>query len=67
MKVKEHELYPTCTEMRRRCNNPNHHDYKYYGGRGIKVCKRWDIADRSESRLFKLPKGYGRKTRGTTS
>jgi hypothetical protein len=24
-----------------RCTNPNYNSYKYYGGRGIKVCKRW--------------------------
>lgn len=24
-----------------RCNNPNNPHYKDYGGRGIKVCKRW--------------------------
>lgn len=28
--------------MRRRCNNPNTHGYKYYGGRGIKVCEVWN-------------------------
>src|SRR5215467_599647 len=34
-------LYDVWTEMRSRCRNPNHHSYKNYGGRGIKVCKRW--------------------------
>ena len=24
-----------------RCTNPNHHDWRYYGGRGITVCDRW--------------------------
>lgn len=31
--------------MRQRCNNPNMPTYKHYGGRGIKVCKRWDSYD----------------------
>lgn len=28
--------------MRERCNNPKDHAYPSYGGRGIKVCRRWD-------------------------
>lgn len=28
--------------MKARCNNPNHKGYKDYGGRGIKVCTRWE-------------------------
>lgn len=28
--------------MRERCNNPKSRDYGNYGGRGIKVCARWD-------------------------
>ncbi len=27
--------------MTRRCTEPNHHMYKYYGGRGITICARW--------------------------
>lgn len=27
--------------MKARCSNLNHPQYKNYGGRGIKVCKRW--------------------------
>ncbi len=27
--------------MKERCGNPNNISYKYYGGRGIKVCGRW--------------------------
>ena len=27
--------------MRARCYNPKADSYKYYGGRGIKVCDRW--------------------------
>lgn len=28
--------------MRQRCSNQNHPRYADYGGRGIKVCERWD-------------------------
>ena len=28
--------------MRGRCLNPRHHSFKNYGGRGIKICSRWD-------------------------
>lgn len=41
MKTK-HELYNTWKKMRDRCNNPNAHNYKYYGEKGIKVCKSWN-------------------------
>ena len=27
--------------MKYRCYNTNSKDYKYYGGRGIKVCDEW--------------------------
>ena len=35
-------MYKKWELMRRRCNNPNDISYPRYGGRGIKVCKRWD-------------------------
>lgn len=28
--------------MRQRCGNPQTPNYKYYGGRGIKVCNEWE-------------------------
>ena len=34
-------IYRVWCHMKRRCNNPNDPAYKYYGGRGINVCSRW--------------------------
>ena len=34
-------IYAVWCDMRHRCSNPQHHGYKYYGGRGISVCKEW--------------------------
>lgn len=34
-------LYKVWCGMRRRCNNPSHPDYKWYGGKGVRVCERW--------------------------
>lgn len=34
--------YRSWLMMRNRCNNSNGCDFKYYGAKGIKVCKRWD-------------------------
>lgn len=28
--------------MRQRCRDPNHYGYRYYGGRGIEICERWE-------------------------
>ena len=37
----KHPLWTSYHGMLQRCDNPNHKDYKYYGGRGIGVVKRW--------------------------
>ena len=37
-----HPLYMTWENMRRRCRDKNNKAYKNYGGRGIRVCQRWD-------------------------
>lgn len=38
--------------MRTRCSNPKRRDFKYYGGRGIKICERWN-----DFRMFALDMG----------
>ena len=42
-KKKRHftRLYRAWLNMRYRCHTPGAHDYKDYGGRGIRICKRW--------------------------
>lgn len=30
-------------DMKNRCDNPNHRQYKHYGGRGISYCERWKL------------------------
>lgn len=34
--------YSSWRAMRERCNNPNFAQYSDYGGRGIRVCERWN-------------------------
>jgi hypothetical protein len=52
--------YKTWKEMRNRCNNPNAVQYKWYGGKGIRVCELWndytiflsDMGDRPEGKTL---------------
>ena len=37
-----HPIYNTYRNMLKRCNNPKDTDYPHYGGRGIKICDRWN-------------------------
>lgn len=36
--------YRTWCAMNNRCLNPNNTAYRYYGGRGIKVCRGWQLS-----------------------
>lgn len=37
-----HPLFWIWCDMRYRCSNPRHRQFKDYGGRGISVCERWE-------------------------
>lgn len=49
-------LYAVWNSMRQRCNNPNHHAYKNYGGRGIRICSEWD--DFEKFKYWAIQNGY---------
>lgn len=51
------KLYEVWYTMRRRCNCPNSKAYKYYGGKGITVCKEWDT-DFSVFQKWAIENGY---------
>lgn len=40
-KSKLTSVYNAWSSMKARCDNPNHHAFHRYGGRGITYCERW--------------------------
>lgn len=50
-------LYRIYYHMVQRCTNPNNARYKYYGGRGIKVCKEW-LEDKELFFQWSMQNGY---------
>ena len=50
-----HPSFKTWKGMFDRCNNPNIPGYKNYGGRGIKVCKRWENIENFIADMGKKP------------
>jgi hypothetical protein len=52
-----HPQYSAWLNMRRRCSNPDHPHYKYYGGRGIRVCKEWECFATYLNDVGERPKG----------
>ena len=53
-----HPLYARWQNMRQRCTNPNHHNYRYYGARGISCCERWDDFHAFLEDMGECPDGY---------
>lgn len=63
LRSKKHDMSGS-TEFRiwagilQRCNNPNNHDYKYYGGRGITVCSEWESFEQFYKDMGSKPRGF---------
>ena len=51
-RIKDKRLYRIWSSTKQKCENPNHPAYKNYGGRGIKVCERWQIYENFETDLL---------------
>ena len=49
--------YSSWVCMKSRCNNPNDSSYERYGGKKIKVCKRWNNFKEFFSDMGERPKG----------
>lgn len=64
-KMSKTPFYGIWTAMKSRCNNKNNIAYKRYGGRGIKICERWDSFSNFKDDMFdeynKHIKQFGRK------
>jgi hypothetical protein len=50
--------YATWAAMRQRCNDPGHRYYHCYGGRGIRVCQKWNSFAAFLRDMGPRPKGY---------
>jgi len=56
------KLYKVWKNMRMRCENPNHKYFNRYGGRGIKVCGRWQDFVNFMADMGERPEGSVRLT-----
>jgi hypothetical protein len=52
-----YRAHSSWTAMKTRCNNPNIEGYKNYGGRGIKVCERWETFENFLTDMGERPIG----------
>jgi hypothetical protein len=51
------DTYRSWHGMRQRCSDPKQENYKYYGGRGITVCDRWQSFENFLADMGERPEG----------
>ena len=55
--VKKSKTYFIWSQMKNRCRNPNQNSFPNYGGRGIKVCERWQVFENFLTDMGEKPQG----------
>ena len=53
----KNRTYGIWQAMHDRCSNANRKDFKYYGGKGIRVCKRWEKFENFLADMGEAPDG----------
>ena len=51
-------MYNMWLQMKQRCENPDNPEYTAYGGRGIKVCDRWQDFEKFMQDMGTKPFGW---------
>jgi hypothetical protein len=51
-------LYYVLNVMHQRCENPNSHDFKWYGAKGVAVCEEWSLDNFPAFKEWALRSGY---------
>lgn len=54
-------LYVVWRNIKRRCENPKDNSYRFYGGKGVKVCNEWQ--DYSNFRKWAIQSGYDKNAK----
>lgn len=52
------QTYRSWKEMRQRCMNPASPKWKWYGGRGVSICERWNLFEMFLADMGERPKGH---------
>lgn len=59
--------YGIWQNMRSRCMNPNNKVFRFYGGRGIKICERWLSFENFYADMGEAPSGHEIDTEGVAN